>query len=382
MDFKRLTEYLDFVHENIGVPGLDIAIYKGYDEVYRRVVGWADREEKTPLKEGFLFNAYSCTKIITCIAALRLIEEGKLSLTDKLSDYIPEFSAMQVRATEMSTGPVLVPASTPVLIWHLFTMTGGFNYEVTPHIEKVIGEAKGNPSTLSVIKAIAKEPLYFQPGSRWLYSFGHDILACVVEVISKMRFRDYVEKYIFTPLEMKDSTFERTPEIEKRMMQQYIMEEDLSLRPIGRLSCSYVFGKEYDCGGAGLISSVEDFSKFLCALANNGVSKQGYKLISQNSINLMREDFLNEVQHQDYYNGVRNYKGSGYGLGVRTTKDGTLSKNLAPKGEFGWNGAAGCFASVYPEENISIFYAQHVLDCTYKFKITQKLSNIIYSCLS
>lgn len=380
MDFSRLTNLMNDFHDRYHIPGVDIIVLQDHKEIYRYYTGYSDKEKQIPMKGTELNNLYSASKIITVTAAMMLVEQGKLLLDDKLSDFIPEYANVGVHLA-LPNSAVVEPAKNPILIKHLFTMTAGFNYLKTPVIEEVIERTGGKAPTLEVAKALASQPLDFEPGTRWQYSLCHDILVAVVEVVSGMKFRDFVQKYIFDPLEMKNSTYERTPEVEAKMMQQYRRTPEGEFVPIGRLTCDYVFGTEYDSGGAGVISSTEDYVKFIDALANDGVAANGYRLLSRSSIELMRQDFLDDVQYEDYKLQVRGSRDSGYGLGVRTNVDPADGMTLAPFGEFGWSGAAGDYAMIDPENRIALFYTQHVLDTSVPIKMSKRITNVFYACL-
>lgn len=143
---------------------------------------------------------FSATKVITCTAAMRLVEEGRLKLTDKVSDYLPAFGSLTVRQKDGT----IVPATEPMRIVHLFTMTGGMDYDLNaPEITNAI--AAGHTDTVSLCSAMASRPLWFEPGTHYQYSLCHDVLAAVVEVITEMKFSDYLRELMFEPLGMADT---------------------------------------------------------------------------------------------------------------------------------------------------------------------------------
>ena len=187
---------------NMGLPGFDLAVYKSGKCILRYMNGFSDLENKIKMQGNERYNIYSCTKGITCVAALQLWENGLFSLEDKLSDYMPEFKEMNVVFDDE-----IKKAQNPILIKHLFEMTAGFSYDLnTPQILKCIEETDGRCPTREVMKYLAKEPLLFEPGERWEYSLCHDVLAAFVEVISGEKFENYVKKNIFAPLKMNNST--------------------------------------------------------------------------------------------------------------------------------------------------------------------------------
>lgn len=144
------------------------------------------------MKGNEKYNIYSCSKVITCTAVLQLYEKGLFSLNDKLSDYMPEFYEMTVK-----TENGVKKAEKPILIKHLFEMTAGFSYNVTPQIYKCKEETNGRCQTRELMKYLAKEPLLFEPVDRWEYSICHDALAVLVEVVRQEHILRLIPKVLF-----------------------------------------------------------------------------------------------------------------------------------------------------------------------------------------
>lgn len=326
---------------NMGIPGFDLIIYKDGECVLRYMGGYSDLESKTPIKGDEKYNIYSCSKPITCVAAMQLWEKGLFSLEDKLSDYMPEFGEMTVKTPDGA-----VKAQNPILIKHLFEMTAGFSYNVySPQMERARKETDYKCPTRETMKYLAKEPLLFEPGERWEYSLCHDVLAALVEVISDQRFEEYVRDNIFKPLGMNNSTF-LLPERERESLaSQYKYYSDTNeLKNHGKGNW-YMPGSEYASGGAGCVSTVEDYIKFLEAL------RIGDIILKKETLSLMTTDRLTPAQKRNYWSQDTH----GYGLGMRTPKkDGALN-------DFGWGGAAGAYLAVDIENGITIYYSQHVL---------------------
>ena len=252
----------------------------------------------------------------------------------------------------------------------------------------------GKMNTLDVVRSIAAEPLSFEPGTHWQYSLCHDVLAGVVEVISGKRFSDYVKENIFEPLDMTNSFYHIFGDDYNRVSEQYFYEPKTHENDIVKLqmsnqkadgcikkidkSVSHVFGDEYDSGGAGIISTPQDYIKFIAALANRGVGVNGERIISFGAVELMRTNQLTPELLKDYT--WPDLKGYGYGLGVSTMIDRAASGSLGSIGEFGWNGAAGSVTLADPELNLAMVFSQHIVNprATY---FVPRLKNILYSCI-
>ena len=336
--FERTKAFCDSLLE-IGLPGFDLAIYKDGECVLRYMNGYSDLEKKIKVNGNERYNIYSCSKVITCTAALQLYEKGMFSLEDRLSDYMPEFSEMTVKTEEG-----IKKAENPILIKHLFEMTAGFSYNCSsPSIKKAFEETEGRCPTREVMKYLAKEPLLFEPGDRWEYSLCHDVLAAFVEVISGEKFEECARKNIFEPMEMKDSTF-MLPECELDTLAEQYRIENGENRNIGKGIFTYKFGSEYASGGAGCISSVNDYIKFLEGLRT-------CKLLRSETLGLMMTDRLTEHQKRTYWTKETH----GYGLGVRCPKEN--GRYL----DFGWGGAACAYLTVDMTNGISVYFGAHQL---------------------
>ncbi len=378
MNFQRLTDFLDWL-PSWRIPGVDMMIAVDGETVYRHQAGWRDREKQLPMTGDELYWIYSASKVITCAAALTLYEQGKYLLSDPVSEYIPAFKDLTVRRVRPDGQTVIEPAKQAMTIRHLFTMTSGLNYDLAePQMLEAVKQSGGKAPTVEIAKAIAKRPLMFEPGSHWLYSLSHDVLAAVTEVIAGMPFRDYVQKTIFDPCGMKDSGYHMTDEKLPRMAQQYRFDDAKGVsEPIGPVN-GFIFGSEYDSGGAGMVSSVEDYMRFARMMTRLGVADNGERILSPGTINLMRTNHLNAVQMQDL--DWQQFVGYGYGLGVRTMVDRTVCGSNGPVGEFGWGGAAGAYVIIDPENRVTAYYAQHMLNNQEPF-VHPRLRNLVYACL-
>lgn len=336
--FEKLKSFCDSFLE-MGVPGFDLVIYKDGKCILRHMNGYSDLENKVKIDGNERYNIYSCSKVITCTAALQLWEKGLFSLEDKLSDYMPEFKEMTVR-----TDGGIKKAENPILIKHLFEMTAGFSYACySPQLKRCIDETSGKCPTREAMKYLAKEPLLFEPGDRWEYSLCHDVLAAFVEVVSGEKFETYVKKNVFDVVGMGNSTFMLPEEEIETIAQQYRFEDGKAVN-IGKPIFNYKIGTEYASGGAGGISTVDDYIKFLEGLRT-------YKLLKSETVELMMSDRLTDEQKRTYWTKDSH----GYGLGVR-----------CPKGDkryidFGWGGAAGAYLAIDVQNAISIYFGTHLL---------------------
>ncbi len=325
-----------------GIPGNDIIVFRDGQEVYRSYRGYSDMENRIPMNGRETYNMYSCSKPITAAAAMQLVEKKLLSLDEPLYSFLPEFKNMVV---ESENG--IVKAETPITIRHLFCMTAGFDYDTnSAEIQQAYQDTDGCCPTVETIRYLAQKPLLFQPGTKWNYSLCHDVLAAVIEVVSGMRFGEYIRQNIFAPLNMNHSTFLLPESKVESLCAQYRLTES-GLQNCGKHIVSYKFGSEYESGGAGLISTPEDYILFLEAL------RKGDVILSRESIDRMCTDQMQGVDFSLYWAVPYSY-----GLGVRCAPQ----KNTINITDFGWGGAAGSYLAADPVNRFSVFYAMHVLD--------------------
>ncbi len=389
MNFEALKNFMDRL-SSWRIPGNSVSVCVGGKEVFNYQSGYENYENKTPMTAGKLFNIFSCSKPITVTAALQLYEKGYFLLDDPLYDFIPEYKDMYIKNADGS----VTEAKNPITLRHLFTMQAGFGYDFgLPCFKKARELTEGKMNTLEVVKCLAREPLFFEPGSHWRYSLCHDVLAAAVEVISGKKFRDYVKENIFEPLEMKDSYYHNDDVLDKvaemyvyansaetdivAMQKSASNEIDGKIKNVGK-RVEHVLGSEYDSGGAGVTTSVEDYSKFASALANGGVGRNGEKIISAGTIDLLRTNQLGDVQMKDF--NWQQLRGYGYGLGVRTLVDVAKSGSCGNIGEFGWGGAAGATVLIDPSVGLSVFYTHHMLNPQEEY-YQPRLRNVVYSCI-
>lgn len=338
--FKHTKALCDCFLE-MGIPGFDLIVYKDGQCILRHMGGYADPEHKIPISGKEKYHIYSCTKLFTCVAAMQLWEKGLFSLEDRLSDYLPVFKEMTVK-----TEDGVRKAKNPILIKHLFEMTAGFNYNLqSPVLREYYETCDRRCPTVETVNQLAKQPLEFEPGEHWLYSLCHDVLGALVEVLSGQKLEEYAQEHIFDPLGMNNTEFLHPLEDWEGFARQFRYDA-VKEQYIPAWTNIYRPGKEYASGGAGCVSTVEDYIKFLEAL------RVGDVILKKQTIALMATDRLTEQQRQDYTYGTKEI---GYGLGMRTPREG------CSRTEFGWGGAAGAFASVDIPNGVTIYYSQHVL---------------------
>lgn len=378
MDFTGVTRFLETL-SGVGIPGTDLGIYLKGKEVYRHKTGFADIGSQKPIRPYTLYAIWSMTKIITCTAALRLYEEGKYVMTEPLYEYLPEFKDMTYRKTQENGAVDVVTCTRPIKIADLFTMSSGLTYETPDSLVNAAKTVK-TPDLQAFVAALSKEPLAFEPGTRWHYGLSHDVLGAFVEKLSGESFGAYLQKNIFQPLGMNDTFFGIDIPDKKagRIASAYTYDDNTKKHR--KVKPSPMAGEwRFESGGAGLISSLDDYAKFAIALNSGGMAASGYRLLGNATVKLMRTNHLDDIRLGDYKT-FDLLGGYGYGLGVRTMVDRAAGGSNSNIGEFGWAGMLGTFVLMDPAAELTYVYA-HQLNPSKEEYVAPRLRNVIYACL-
>lgn len=376
MNRKKLTEFLDSL-EKRGIPANDCAVYYRHRPVYRHMTGYADVGRTVPLSERNTYWLYSASKLITCTAMMQLVEKGAAGLDDPVSDYLPEYGRLSVR-----TGAGIEPARHIPTIRHLLSMQSGMNYNLeTPSIRNVLRETAGQAATRQVIRALAAEPLDFEPGTHFQYSISHDVLGAVIEAVSGQPLGEYLRAHIFRPLGMEDTGFRMTPERRSRLAAQYLFDEKTRQPSPMTAENNFVLSPRYESGGAGLISTVDDFVTFLDALCGAGENAAGCRILLPQTIDAIRTPQLSASSQKDFDDSFGRI-GYSYGLGCRTLVDRESSRSRSPLGEYGWDGSAGAYALIDVKNQLAVFYAQHVRRSRFVYtEVHPRIRDLVYEML-
>lgn len=352
------TKPLDTLLDNSGYPALDLTVWREGRPVYQRVTGYKDARKTIPMPNNCLFKLYSASKVITNTAVMQLIESGRIGLDDELAKYLPAFAEMTVK-----DGDTVRPAKNKITIRLLQCMSAGLNYEFTPALGGVLVRTQGKATTRELVDAIATSPLDYEPGTHFKYSLAHDVLGAVIEVVTGLRFGEYLERNIYKPLGMTDTAFRPTRAQRARLTQQYQTRDAKgceTYRPIPMKHPLIDASPNVESGGGGIYSTAQDYILFADALCNEGLGKNGARILQPESVRLMRQDQLDEARLADF--AKLNKRGYGYGLGVRTMIDPASCGAKSPVGEFGWDGAAGAYVLIDTTNRLACFMGMQVLD--------------------
>lgn len=355
MNKDLLTKYLDSLLEE-GIPSVDCMVYKNHELIYRHMKGLTDPDNGEEVSDEAQYLMFSMTKVQTMTAFMQLVEKGLISLEDDVSKYLPAYGNIEV--FDENTKEVKKAVNT-LKVKHLLSMQSGLDYDLErPGIKRVLGEKGLKASTREVVDAFVESPLLFEPGTHFNYSLSHDVAAAIIEVVSGMSFGEYLKKNIWEPLGMQRTFFAKPLNDDvPRLAKQYIYENE-TICPMEK-TCKYQLSDSYESGGAGLISCTKDYACFADTLACGGIGKDGVRIIKPETIEIMKTNLLCEAGITDIDNKMGR-KGYGYGCGVQVLMHPEMIGSPAPKGLFGWDGAAGSCIIMDTVSKTSLVYTMHI----------------------
>ena len=358
--------------------GLSTLIARRGRIVHSEQFGWRDKEAQAPTSADTIFRLYSMTKPIVCMALMTLLEEARFTLVDPLAKFVPAFGGVKVLEADGS----LVNPARPVMLRDLMTHTSGLTYHFVD--ESRVGKMYQGAKLLdtkcpleAAIDDLARFPLAFQPGSRWHYSVGIDVVARVIEVISGRPLGAFLRERLFEPLGMVDTAFGVPPEKRNRLAAMYgrpdvfapgvTMSSELEAWAKGvndRLDVSQSYPVDspdvFVRGGHGLFGTMGDYFRFAQMLANGG-RLDGTRILGRKTLALMHANHVPAALLPLDVGGMP-LPGYGFGLGSRLALDVAQTGAPGSVGEFGWAGAAKTHYWVDPQEElVGLFMTQSMM---------------------
>ena len=343
------------------LSGFVTLVWRKGEVVQVNTLGKRNIATGAPMQRDTLFRIASMTKPVTSVAALMLMEEGKLRLDDPVSKWLPEFADMRV--LKDATGPVedTVPAAREITVDDLMTHRSGLAYGFTSvgpiayaHQAALGDVLNSNLGPDPWLKALGGLPLSYQPGDRFHYSHATDVLGFLVGRVEDKPFRDVLMERILGPLGMSDTDFYVPPAKRDRAAVVYRAEAE-GLQPVD--FAEHDTPPAFCGGGGGLISTVDDYLKFARALLNDGEA-DGVRLLKPETMALMRANRLTDAQRQIPFMGIPFWMGQGFGLGLSVITDPEKQAWMGAgnEGAFGWPGAFGTWWQADPKSGMILIY--------------------------
>ena len=382
---KGLARIGDYLKNEIAankIPGAVMMIQRRGKVAYYETFGVRDPATKAPMTANTIFRIYSMSKPITTVAAMMLVEEGKLQLGDPVANYIPAFKDVKVgvekKGDDGNMTLDLVPSRRPMTVQDLMRHTSGITYGFFGEglVKKAYVDAKISSEDVDnagFADRIAKLPLAYQPGSTWDYSHSTDILGRVVEVVSGKSLYQFEKERILDPLGMKDTAFYVTD----KAKQPLIAEPFPNDRKIGNdadMNDPRVVRK-WESGGGGMMSTIGDYARFAQMIANGG-TLDGKRYLSPKTIAYMGSNHIGPasgVANGPYYLPG---PGFGFGLGFAVRTEPGVSIMEGSVGEMNWSGAGGTTFWVDPKEDMFVVFMSQTVQHRGRHRIA--LKNLVY----
>ena len=381
----RITDILAAAVDNRECAGVNVLLRRHGEEVLYTQAGMADIEAGRLIQRDSIFRLYSQSKPVTAAAVMLLCERGLIDLMDGVDKYLPGFRNPQVVDAKGN----LTRAYRAPWIMELLGMTAGLSYpDADPagqYAARVFEEAHeairkgGGIPTVEFMNRLGEQPLAFQPGTHWRYSTCADVLGAVVEVVSGKRFGDFLREELFIPLEMHDTGFYVPEEKRERFVTCYVRGKDGLTPWTGmNLACGvYDRDPAFESGGAGLVSTLEDYSHFADMMMNGGVWN-GRRILSPASVKFLTTPQLSDDVRRDMWDSLSGYS---YGKLCRVCVEPGRVAGLALPGEYGWDGWLGSYYANFPHEGITLLSMQNTTD-TGTAGVVRKVRNALLAALS
>jgi len=359
---ERISSAVQRDIDNKRIAGAVTLVARRGHVAWFKAQGMADRETGKPMRPDTMFRICSMTKPITSLAVMMLYEEGRFMLEDPISKYLPEFKNPKVLVKPASGTPYTIPAPREITIRDLLRHTSGITYQWNKDLGPMYKDANVASGLLPYdgtiedsSKRLAGLPLLFNPGEKWEYSLGVDVLGRLVEVISGKPLDEFFRTRIFEPLGMKDTYFYPPDNKLDRLATAYTYYNDKGLNrfpdtPITEGAFTYSADyptrapKKLFSGGAGLVSTAADYMRF-CQMMLDGGKVGNTRLLSRKSVELMTQDQLGKV-NPDF--------GFGLGFGVDGVK--VPLEELGSPGEYNWGGFFYTAFSIDPKEQMIVIF--------------------------
>ena len=384
---NRIKTALRASIESREISGANLMVIHNGEEAFYHEDGFADIEKGLPIRRDSLFRLYSMSKPVTAAAVMLLMERGEIDLYEPVSKFLPGF-----RNQRVAVDGKLVPVERETSLHDLLGMTSGLVYggdnPAGKATEALFAEMDArlfgaNPmGTVEAMNRLGECPLLFQPGSDWNYGTSADVLGAVIEVVSGMRLGEFMKRELFAPLGMKDTGFWLPKEQQNgRMARTYATngpDAPMTVYEGNHLGIIHTMDRDpaFESGGAGLVSSIDDYARFTRMLMNDG-EFEGNRILTPKTVAYYRSCTLDAWQQDGFIRRFPMY-GHSYGNLMRVLTNPEESVGHGCFGEYGWDGWLGCYFANCPYDGLTFLFMTQRKDAG-TMPITRKLRNIVMS---
>ena len=368
--------------------GANCCVFRDGRELFGGSFGFSDRENNVPMSRDRIFRLFSLTKPITSAAVMILFDRGLLTPETEVADIFPEYAQLRYLCSDGKVRDFDGRLS----VIELLTMTSGIPYannfnksvcaagKLFDMVEDSIKETGcGEVTTEQLCKKAAEIPLSFRAGERWDYGISADILGGIVERVSGVKYGDFLRRNIFEPLGMKDTGFYVPRDKRSRLAGLYSWQDGKLVRDHNNYLglTDYSEPPAFESGGAGLVSTIDDYAKFACMLANRG-ELDGVRIMSERAFSYMTSPKLTETQRASMWDRLNGYN---YGCLMRVMTDVEKSEIKTCNGEFGWDGWTGTYFCADAENRIAVLYFTQICGAGTTYEAS-KISTAVYDELT
>lgn len=384
---EKILDAMQRSIESGSCSGANVLVIKDGEEQVYCDYGYRDIANKLPMSRDTIFRLYSQSKPVTAAAALLLVSEGKIDLASAVEDYLPEFKDGHVNENGKRRN-----VYRKITVRDLLNMTSGLAYpdmttEGGRQSDMVFRELDerlytDHPmTTREFAQRMGKIDLCFEPGEKFMYGTSADILGALIEVVSGKSFGDFLQKNFFDPLEMNETGF-YVPEKNRSRLARVYEESQQGLMEVktNHLGLRYErdIAPSFESGGAGLCSTVDDYSKFGQMLMNEGVY-QGKRIMPAQAVRFMRHGGLTSEQKPQLHQGWDWMSGYTYGNLMRVCENESETSVFSSRGEYGWDGWLGTFFSNEPQHGITLIFGTQQIGIGRTGVLVREIKNIVMS---
>jgi CubicO group peptidase (beta-lactamase class C family) len=352
VDPTKLVQITELLQQHVDdglIAGAVAGVARNGSVVYLESLGWQDVERQQSMQDGSIFQIRSMSKPVTAVAALQLIEQGRLSLDDAVSRYIPRYGYMFVFINPDE--PFLSAQRKPdreMTIRDLLLNTAGLSHRNSVLYRQRAVRSRAD-SLEQLVDKVAGVPLIGDPGEQWVYSISLTVLGRVIEIVSGQALDDYLQEHVFSPLEMDDTGFYVPEDKVARLARPYqVPEGDQPLTKIEEMEIPITQDPPLLEGAAGMVSSVPDYLRFLQTLLNEG-ELDGRRVLRAATVQEMTSNQVDQALFPFGTNPAQPMLDRGWGYGLAVVVDASKSETGVNNGEFGWNGSLGTFSWADPQ---------------------------------
>jgi len=380
---NRIGTALSGEIERRRLPGAVALVARRGRLAYLESFGVRDPKTGAAMTDDTIFRIYSMTKPLVSVAAMMLLEEGRILLADPIAKYLPEFATMQVAVEHPGAAggrPTVerVPAARAIMIHDLLRHTSGLTYEFrgSSAVHRMYIEAKifrRDQTAADQAATLAGLPLLHQPGTRWEYSRSTDVLGRLLEVVHQKSLGEILSERIFKPLAMADTGFYAPQSEHRRLAEAFEKDPDTGL---GVSLIDVREPPQFESGGGGLVSTARDYARFLHAMLNGG-TLGGVRILSRKTVEFMTADHVGPLLGVDTLAGP----GYGFGLGFAVRRADGLNGAPGSAGEYNWGGAGGTWFWVDPKEQLVVVLMTQAQPGAWQREFKELFRQLVYQAI-